>query len=147
MWIKLQLTLLIYVNLAFRVSSFGCNLMQPCCMSCDALLWGNFKAPHINVRVCIGLIPIVWCCMGSASVPGFRDRERRPRGVGESATLGGTSLSDSVGADLLRGERIPRGMEWDLLCWNISALRALQQCFVVLFVDDDTIDATASWHV
>lgn len=54
------------------------------------------------------------CCLmlrGPGFVPGLRDRERRPRGVGESAALGGAPLSDSVGADLLRGERIPRGTE------------------------------------
>ena len=65
---------------------------------------------------------------GPGFLPGLRDGERRPRGVGESAALGGASLSDSVGADLLRGERIPRGTEWDLLCRNLSALRALRWC-------------------
>jgi len=49
--------------------------------------------------------------LGSSSTPGFRDGKGGPRGVRESATLGGASVSDSVGADLMCGGRIPRGTE------------------------------------
>lgn len=48
---------------------------------------------------------------GSDSVPGFRDGERRLRGVRKGAALGGASMSDTTGADLVCGERIPRGTE------------------------------------
>lgn len=48
---------------------------------------------------------------GSDSVPGFRDGERRLRGVRKGAALGGASMSDTTRADLVCGERIPRGTE------------------------------------
>lgn len=73
----------------------GCQVvvLDKCCKSCDALKDRVNRADS-------------YCLMlpGLGSVPGFRDGERRPRGVGESAALGGASLSDSVGADLLCGE-------------------------------------------
>ncbi len=64
--------------------------------------------------------------LGLGSV-GFRDRERRPGGVRKSAALGGASLSDSVGADLLRGERIPRGTETSSVKTSLHC-KAHQQC-------------------
>lgn len=47
------------------------------------------------------------CCVmlpGSDSVPGFRDGEGRLRGVRKGAALGGASMSDTTGADLVCGE-------------------------------------------
>lgn len=48
------------------------------------------------------------CCgfmlHGFASTSGFRDGEGRPGGVREGAALGGASVPDSAGADLMCGE-------------------------------------------